>query len=174
MPVPLLALAISAFGIGTTEFVIMGLLPEVAADLKVSIPSAGLLVSGYALGVAVGAPILAVLTSSMPRKRALTLLLGLFIAGNALSAIAPGYYSLLAARVLTAFCHGAFFGIGAVVAASLVPANRQAQAIALMFTGLTLANVLGVPAGTALGQAVGWRATFWAVTGIGVVAAAAR
>jgi DHA1 family inner membrane transport protein len=172
-PLPLLALALAAFGIGTAEFVIMGLLPEVAADLKVSIPSAGLLVSGYALGVAVGAPILAVLTASMPRKRALVFLLGLFIAGNALSAIAPGYDTLLAARVLTAFCHGAFFGIGAVVAASLVPANRQAQAIALMFTGLTLANVLGVPAGTALGQAEGWRATFWAVTAIGVVAMAA-
>ena len=172
-PLPLLALALAAFGIGTTEFVIMGLLPEVAADLKVSIPSAGLLVSGYALGVAVGAPILAVLTASMPRKRALVFLLGLFIAGNAFSAIAPGYYTLLAARVLTAFCHGAFFGIGAVVAASLVPANRQAQAIALMFTGLTLANVLGVPAGTALGQVAGWRSTFWAVTGIGVVAMAA-
>lgn len=172
-PLPLLALALAAFGIGTTEFVIMGLLPEVAADLRVSIPSAGLLVSGYALGVAVGAPILAVLTASMPRKRALIFLLGLFIAGNACSAIAPGYYTLLAARVLTAFCHGAFFGIGAVVAASLVPANRQAQAIALMFTGLTLANVLGVPAGTALGQVAGWRSTFWAVTGIGVVAMAA-
>lgn len=172
LPPPLLALALAAFGIGTTEFIIMGLLPEVATDLRVSIPRAGLLVSGYALSVAIGAPILAVLTAAMPRKRALLLLLGLFIAGNVFSALAPGYGWLLAARVVTAFCHGAFFGIGAVVAASLVPANRQAQAIALMFTGLTLANVLGVPAGTALGQAVGWRAAFWAVSAIGVLASA--
>ena len=172
-PLPLLALALAAFGIGTAEFIIMGLLPEVAADLRVSIPSAGLLVTGYALGVAIGAPILAIVTSAMPRKLALMGLMGLFILGNVLSALAPGYDWLLAARVVAAFCHGAFFGIGAVVAASLVPANKQAQAIALMFTGLTLANVLGVPAGTALGQAAGWRAAFWAVSAIGVVAFAA-
>ena len=172
-PLPLLALALAAFGIGTAEFIIMGLLPEVAADLRVSIPSAGLLVTGYALGVAIGAPILAIVTSAMPRKLALMGLMGLFILGNVLSALAPGYDWLLAARVVAAFCHGAFFGIGAVVAASLVPANKQAQAIALMFTGLTLANVLGVPAGTALGQAAGWRAAFWAVSAIGVLAFAA-
>ena len=172
-PLPMLALALAAFGIGTAEFIIMGLLPEVAADLRVSIPSAGLLVTGYALGVAIGAPILAIVTSAMPRKLALMGLMGLFILGNVLSALAPGYDWLLAARVVAAFCHGAFFGIGAVVAASLVPANKQAQAIALMFTGLTLANVLGVPAGTALGQAAGWRAAFWAVSAIGVLAFAA-
>ncbi|WP_186192022.1 MFS transporter [Burkholderia gladioli] len=173
MPLPLFALAIAAFGIGTTEFVIMGLLPDVARDLAVSIPAAGLLVSGYALGVTIGAPILAVVTAKMPRRQALLGLIGVFIAGNLLCAIAPGYGLLMAARVVTAFCHGAFFGIGSVVASSLVTPNRRAQAIALMFTGLTLANVLGVPLGTALGQAFGWRSTFWAVTGIGVLAAGA-
>ncbi len=173
MPLPLFALAIAAFGIGTTEFVIMGLLPDVARDLAVSIPAAGLLVSGYALGVTIGAPILAVVTAKMPRRQALLGLIGVFIAGNLLCAIAPGYGLLMAARVVTAFCHGAFFGIGSVVASSLVAPNRRAQAIALMFTGLTLANVLGVPLGTALGQAFGWRSTFWAVTGIGVLAAGA-
>ena len=173
MPLPLLALAIAAFGIGTTEFVIMGLLPNVARDLGVSIPAAGMLVSGYALGVTIGAPILAIATANMPRKRALMSLIALFIVGNLLCALAPGYTLLMVARVITAFCHGAFFGIGSVVAAGLVPPNKRAQAIALMFTGLTLANVLGVPLGTALGQLAGWRATFWAVTVIGVLAAIA-
>jgi DHA1 family inner membrane transport protein len=173
MPLPLLALAIAAFGIGTTEFVIMGLLPNVARDLGVSIPAAGMLVSGYALGVTIGAPILAIVTAKMPRKKALMSLIGVFIVGNLLCAIAPGYWVLMAARIVTAFCHGAFFGIGSVVAADLVAPNRRAQAIALMFTGLTLANVLGVPLGTALGQAAGWRATFWVVTLIGLLAAGA-
>ena len=170
---PLLALSVAAFAIGTTEFVIMGLLPEVAADLKVSIPSAGMLVSGYALGVAVGAPVLAALTAKLERKRALLLLLGLFILGNLLCAVAPGYDVLMVARVIAAFCHGSFFGIGAVVAAHLVPANQRARAIAMMFAGLTLANVLGVPFGTFLGQWAGWRSTFWAVTGLGILAAIA-
>ena len=169
----LFALAVAAFAIGTTEFVIMGLLPEVAGDLHVSIPSAGLLVSGYALGVAAGAPLLAMLTARMERRHALLLLLGLFIAGNALCAVAPDYAVLMLARVLAAFCHGSFFGIGAVVAAHLVPPSRRAQAIALMFAGLTLANVLGVPFGTFLGQWAGWRSTFAAVTGLGVLAALA-
>jgi DHA1 family inner membrane transport protein len=168
---PLLALAVAAFAIGTTEFVIMGLLPEVASDLKESIPSAGMLVSGYALGVAVGAPLLAAFTAKMERKHALLLLMGLFILGNALCAIAPNYDVLMVARVVAAFCHGSFFGIGAVVAAHLVPANQRARAIALMFAGLTLANVLGVPFGTFLGQWAGWRSTFWAVTALGVIAA---
>ena len=169
----LFALAVAAFAIGTTEFVIMGLLPEVAGDLHVSIPSAGLLVSGYALGVAGGAPLLAMLTARMERRHALLLLLGLFIAGNALCAVAPNYAVLMLARVLAAFCHGSFFGIGAVVAAHLVPPSRRAQAIALMFAGLTLANVLGVPFGTFLGQWAGWRSTFAAVTALGVLAAIA-
>ncbi|BAU76342.1 MFS transporter [Metapseudomonas furukawaii] len=170
MPTALLVLALSAFAIGTTEFVIMGLLPEVAADLGVSIPGAGWLVTGYALGVAVGAPFMAMATAKLPRKGALLVLMGVFILGNLLCAIAANYGLLMLARVVTALCHGAFFGIGSVVAASLVPANRKASAVALMFTGLTLANVLGVPLGTALGQAAGWRSTFWAVTLIGVLA----
>jgi DHA1 family inner membrane transport protein len=173
MYLPLLALAIAAFGIGTTEFVIMGLLPEVALDLGVTAPAAGLLVSGYALGVALGAPILAAVTSRWPRRRALLGLTVFFIVGNALCALAPTYGLLMAARVVTAFCHAAFFGIGAVVAADLVPREKRAQAVALMFTGLTLANVLGVPFGTALGQWLGWRSTFWAVTVIGLLAAGA-
>lgn len=172
MPLTLLMLAISAFAIGTTEFVIMGILPEVAHDLAVSLPSAGLLVSGYALGVAVGAPILAVLTSKLPRKPALQMLMLIFVAGNVLCAVAPGYNVLMAARVLTSFAHGSFFGIGAVVAASLVAADKRASAIALMFTGLTLANVLGVPFGTFIGQEFGWRATFWIVAVLGVISLA--
>ncbi|KTT33439.1 MFS transporter [Pseudomonas rhizoryzae] len=170
MPASLIVLALSAFAIGTTEFVIMGLLPNVAADLGVSIPSAGWLVTGYALGVAIGAPFMALATAHWPRKRALLALMGIFIVGNLLCAVASGYDMLMLARVVTALCHGAFFGIGAVVAASLVPENRRASAVALMFTDLTLANVLGVPLGTALGQAAGWRSTFWAVAAIGVVA----
>ncbi|QFR31842.1 MFS transporter [Ancylobacter sp. TS-1] len=173
MQLPLLALAMASFGIGTTEFVIMGLLPEVAADLSVSIPAAGLLVTGYALGVVIGAPIVAIITNSLPRKATLIGLASMFVVGNFLCAIAPDYWFLMGARVVTAFCHGAFFGIGAVVAASLVPANQRASAIALMFAGLTLANVLGVPLGTALGQALGWRSTFWAVVVIGILAVSA-
>ena len=168
MPLALLVLALSAFAIGTTEFVIMGLLPDVSRSLAVSIPTAGWLISGYALGVAIGAPIMAVLTASLPRKRALLILMAIFIAGNLLCAIAFNYGFLMAARVVTALCHGAFFGIGSVVAASLVPANRKASAVALMFTGLTLANVLGVPLGTALGQMAGWRLPFWGVALLGV------
>ncbi|CAH2782320.1 MAG: Arabinose efflux permease [uncultured Paraburkholderia sp.] len=143
----------------------MGLLPDVARDLYVSIPAAGMLVSAHALGVTIGTPIVAIAVANMPRKKALMSLIGVFIVGNLLCAIAPNYAILMAARIVTAFCNGAFFGIGSVVAAGLVAPNRRAQAIALMFTGLTLANVLG--------QGVSWRATFWAVTGIGVLAAAA-
>jgi DHA1 family inner membrane transport protein len=169
----LLALAMASFGIGTTEFVIMGLLPDVAGDLAVSIPKAGLLVSGYALGVTFGAPIVAVATARMDRRRALLLLIGIFILGNLFCAVAPSYGLLMVARIATAFCHGAFFGLGAVVAAQVVPADKRVRAIAVMFAGLTLANVLGVPFGTALGEALGWRATFWAVVGIGIIAATA-
>jgi DHA1 family inner membrane transport protein len=170
MPLPLLILALSSFAIGTTEFVIMGLLPDVAGDLGVSIPSAGWLVTGYALAVAIGAPFMALATARLPRKAALVVLMGIFIVGNLLCAIASDYNVLMFARVVTALSHGAFFGIGSVVAAGLVAPNKRASAVALMFTGLTLANVLGVPLGTALGQAAGWRSTFWVVTLIGVVA----
>ena len=173
MPLPILALAIASFCIGTTEFVIMGLLPEVAADLAVSIPSAGLLVTGYALGVVFGAPVIAIATAHMRRKPVLVALASLFVVGNFLCAVAPTYWTLMAARVITAFGHGAFFGIGSVVAASLVPKNKQASAIALMFAGLTLANILGVPGGTALGEAFGWRATFLAVVLLGLLSVAA-
>ena len=170
---PLLALAVAAFGIGTTEFVIMGLLPDVAQSLAVSIPQAGLLVTGYALAVCIGSPIVAVATARLPRRATLLGLMGVFILGNALCALAPGYWTLMGARIVTALAHGAFFGIGSVVATQIVPANQRAQAIALMFTGLTLANVTGVPLGTLLGQWAGWRATFWAVTVIGFLAVAA-
>jgi len=173
MPLPLLALAASAFAIGTTEFVIMGLLPDVAASLGVSIPSAGFLVTGYALGVVVGAPILTLLTNRWQRKHVLLALMGIFILGNLLCAVAPDYGLLMAARVVTSFAHGSFFGVGSVVAAGLVAKDKQASAIAMMFTGLTLANILGVPFGTLVGQALGWRATFWVVTGLGVIAAVA-
>jgi DHA1 family inner membrane transport protein len=169
---PLAALAVGAFGIGTTEFVIMGLLPDVARDLDVTIPSAGLIVTGYAAGVVVGAPLLAILTARLPRKGALVGLMALFAFGNLLCALAPSYGSLMAARVLTAFAHAAFFGIGAVVAADLAPPNQRGQAMSLMFAGLTIANVLGVPGGTALGQALGWRASFGGVALIGALALA--
>jgi DHA1 family inner membrane transport protein len=170
---PLMALAVAAFGIGTSEFIIMGLLPNLAADFRITIPKAGALVTGYALSVTIGAPLVALATAHLERKRALLLLMGVFTLGNLSCAVAPTYELLFAARVLTALCHGAFFGIGSVVAANLVPRNQRSQAIALMFSGLTLANVLGVPAGTALGQALGWRAAFWAIVPIGFAAATA-
>ncbi|WP_030755136.1 MFS transporter [Streptomyces griseus] len=173
MPVALLALAISAFGIGTTEFVMMGLLPDVAADLGTTVPTAGHLVSAYALGVVVGAPLLTALGSRVPRKRMLLLLMALFTVGNLASALAPGYGWLIAGRVLAGLPHGAFFGVGAVVAARLVRPDRQARAVATMFLGLTVANILGVPAATLLGQRLGWRATFLVVAVIGLVALAA-
>ncbi|SHG23112.1 MFS transporter [Streptoalloteichus hindustanus] len=168
MPLALLALAIGAFGIGTTEFVIMGLLPEVATDLSVSIPTAGLLISGYALGVAIGAPPLIAAATRMRRKHVLMGLMVLFIIGNAVSALAPNYAILLVGRIVAALCHGAFFGVGSVVAATLVAPHRRAGAVALMFSGLTVATIIGVPAGTWLGQQYGWRSAFWAVTALGV------
>jgi MFS transporter, DHA1 family, inner membrane transport protein len=169
MPLALLALAIGAFGIGTTEFVIMGLLPAVADDFGVSIPTAGLLVTGYALGVTAGAPLMTALGTKVPRKRMLMLLMGLFVAGNLLSALAPAYGVMLAGRIVASLAHGAFFGIGAVVAADLVAPDKKARAIALMFTGLTVANVVGVPLGTLVGHAAGWRVTFALVAALGVV-----
>ncbi len=170
MSLPLMVLSLSAFAIGTTEFVIMGLLPDVARDLGVTIPMAGWLVTGYALSVAVGAPVMAMATARLERRHALRLLMVIFVLGNVLCALAASYGLLMLARVVTALCHGAFFGIGSVVATSVVPPERRASAIAIMFTGLTLANILGVPFGTALGQEFGWRMTFWAVSLIGVLA----
>jgi len=170
MPLALYALTAGAFGIGVTEFVIMGLLIEVGADFGVSISAAGLLITGYALGVVVGAPIVTIATGRWPRKTVLLVLMAIFTLGNAACALAPDYWSLMAARVLTAFAHGTFFGVGSVVATTLVAPNKKASAIAVMFTGLTVANILGVPFGTWLGQGYGWRSTFWAVTLIGLAA----
>jgi DHA1 family inner membrane transport protein len=172
MPLALYALTAGAFGIGVTEFVIMGLLLDVSADFGVSIAAAGLLISGYALGVVVGAPVLTVLTTRWPRKNVLIALMAIFTLGNLACALAPTYGLLMAARVLTALAHGTFFGVGSVVATSLVAEDRKASAIAVMFTGLTVANILGVPLGTWIGQQFGWRATFWAVTLAGIVALA--
>ena len=170
MPLALLALTISAFAIGTTEFVIVGLLPTIAADLGVNLPSAGLLVSLYALGVAVGAPVLTALTGKLPRKTLLVSLMVLFTAGNLLAWKAPSYESLVIARILTGLAHGVFFSIGSTIATSLVPKEKAASAIAIMFTGLTVALVTGVPLGTFIGQHFGWRETFLAVSALGVIA----
>ncbi|MFJ7491618.1 MFS transporter [Streptomyces sp. NPDC097727] len=173
MPLALLALAVSAFGIGTTEFVMMGLLPNVADDLGTSVPTAGHLVSAYAIGVVVGAPLLTAVGSRIPRKRMLLMLMALFTVGNLASAFAPGFGWLLAGRFLAGLPHGAFFGVGAVVAAQLVSEGRRARAVATMFLGLTVANIVGVPAATLLGQHLGWRATFLVVSAIGLCAMAA-
>jgi DHA1 family inner membrane transport protein len=169
---PLLALAVGAFGIGTTEFSPMGLLPAIAGGLHVSIPSAGMLISAYAIGVMVGAPLMTLALARWPRRSALILLMGIFTLGNLLSAIAPNYTTLLLARLVTSLNHGAFFGLGSVVAANLVPRERQASAIATMFMGLTIANVGGVPVATWLGDAIGWRMSFAATSGLGVLAMA--
>ncbi|WP_097971933.1 MFS transporter [Streptomyces sp. gb14] len=173
MPLALLALAVSAFGIGTTEFVMMGLLPNVADDLGTSVPTAGYLVSAYAIGVVLGAPLLTGLGSRIPRKKMLLLLMALFTIGNLASALAPDFGWLVAGRLLAGLPHGAFFGVGAVVAARLVSEGRQARAVATMFLGLTVANIVGVPAATLLGQHLGWRATFLVVAAIGLAAMAA-
>lgn len=169
MPVGLIALALGGFGIGLTEFGIVGLLPEVAGDFGVSESVAGYLVSGYALSVAIGALALTAAISRFDRKKVLVGLMVLFIVGNLISAIAPTYGLLMVGRVVAALCHGAFFSVGAVVASDMVAENKKGSAIALMFGGLTAANVLGVPLGTFLGQQMGWRSTFWAITVIGVV-----
>ncbi|MET8027081.1 MFS transporter [Streptomyces avermitilis] len=169
MPLALLALAIGAFGIGTTEFVIMGVLPQVAHDFSVTIPTAGWLVSGYALGVVVGAPLLTALGTKVSRKKMLMFLMALFVVGNALSAFAPSFGVMLIGRVVASLAHGAFFGIGSVVAADLVAPEKKASAISLMFMGLTIANIVGVPLGTYIGQAAGWRVTFTIVAALGIV-----
>lgn len=170
MPIALFALTLGAFAIGTTEFVIVGLLPTVAADLAIGLPSAGLLVSLYALGVAVGAPVLTALTGRLPRKALLLALMALFTAGNLLAWQAPGYGTLVAARVLTGLAHGVFFSIGSTIATGLVPREKAASAIATLFAGLTVALVTGVPLGTFIGQHFGWRETFLAVAGLGMLA----
>ncbi|AUC94138.1 MULTISPECIES: MFS transporter [Bradyrhizobium] len=170
MPLAVLALTAGAFGIGTTEFLIMGLLLQVAADMHVSVSAAGLLISGYALGVFVGAPILTLGTRKMPRKAVLLALMAIFTLGNAACALAPNYELLMAARILTSLAHGTFFGVGSVVATSLVPEDKKASAIATMFIGLTVATLLGVPFGAWFGLMLGWRAAFWAVAAIGVIA----
>ncbi|MER5617151.1 MFS transporter [Streptomyces sp. NPDC002215] len=169
MPLALLALAIGAFGIGTTEFVIMGVLPQVAGDFGVTIPAAGWLVSGYALGVVFGAPLLTVLGTKVSRKKMLMFLMTLFVIGNALSAFAPSFGVMLIGRIVASLAHGAFFGIGSVVAAGLVAPEKKASAISLMFMGLTVANIVGVPGGTYIGQAAGWRVTFVVVAALGVI-----
>jgi len=173
LPAALWALTISAFGIGTTEFVIVGLLPIVANDLGTSIASAGLLVSLYAIGVALGAPVLTALSSKIARKKLLIGIMLLFIAGNGLASLAPSFELLVLARVLTGLAHGVYFSIGSTIAASLVPQDKRATAIAIMFAGLTLAIVSGVPLGTYVGQNFGWRATFIGVAILGVIGATA-
>ncbi|MEU2420992.1 MFS transporter [Streptomyces sp. NPDC007851] len=173
MPLALLALAVVTFGIGTTEFATMGLLPQIADGLGVSVPHAGNLVSAYALGVVVGAPVLTGIGARVPHKRLLLLLTGLFVVGNTASALAPNFGLLFAARFLAGLPHGALFGVGAVVASSLVAPDRAARAVSQVFLGLTIANIVGVPAGTALGQHLGWRYAYCAVAVIGLVALAA-
>lgn len=170
MPIAIYALTVGAFGIGVTEFVIMGLLLQVSNDLGVGLPAAGLLMTGYALGVFVGAPVLTIATRRLPRKTTLLALMAIFTLGNLICALAPNYPVLMTARVITALAHGTFFGVGSMMAASLVAPDRKASAIAVMFTGLTLATLMGVPFGAWLGVAFGWRSTFWAVSAIGVLA----
>jgi MFS transporter, DHA1 family, inner membrane transport protein len=165
---PILALAAGAFGIGVTEFAPMGMLPLIAHDLRISIPTAGILISAYALGVMIGAPLVTMTTSRVPRRTLLIGLTAIFTLGNLLAAISGSYGMLLVARVITSLNHGAFFGIGSVVAASLVPPQRQAAAVSAMFMGLTIANVVGVPLAAWAGEALGWRAAFWGISGIGV------
>lgn len=170
---PLIALSIGAFGIGVTEFAPMGMLPGIAADLGVSIPSAGLLVSAYAMGVLIGAPLVTLATARVPRRYLLIGLMAIFTLGNLLSALATSYNTLLLARVVTSLNHGAFFGIGSIVAASVVPPDKRAGAVAAMFMGLTLATIGGVPLATWFGEMFGWRTAFWGIAGLGAVAMAA-
>jgi predicted MFS family arabinose efflux permease len=170
MPLALFALTLAAFAIGTTEFVIVGLIPTIASDLGISLPSAGLLVSLYALGVAIGAPILSAITGRVPRKALLVGLMALFTAGNLVAWLAPGYGTLVAARLLTGLAHGVFFSVGSIVATNLVPREKAARAIATMFSGMTVAFVTGIPLGTFIGQHFGWRMTFLAVAVFGLVA----
>ncbi|WP_030665128.1 MFS transporter [Streptomyces cellulosae] len=172
MPSGLIALALGGFGIGLTEFLIAGLLPQVASSFAVSEATAGWLISGYALSVAIGAIALTAATARLPRKQVLVGLVVLFVIGNLMSAVAPSYPVMLSGRIVAALCHGSFFGIGSLVARSLVAPEKKSRAVAVMFAGLTVANVLGVPFGALVGERWGWRAAFWAVTAIGVLALA--
>ena len=169
MPLPILALFLATFSIGTTEFVIAGLLPDVAGDLGISIPKAGSLISVYAAGVAIGGPIVAILTNRFERKATLLGLMAMFILGNAMCALAPSYSWLMAARIFISFSHGACFGLAVVAAAALVPESKRAQAISLIIAGVAVANIVGVPVGTAIGNSFGWRMTFWAIAVLGLV-----
>lgn len=173
MPLPLIALFLAAFAFGTTEFVIAGVLPDVASGLAVSVPTAGYLVSGYALGIAVGGPLLTLLTPRVARKTLLLWLILAFTLGQVACALAPGFFSMLALRVAVAVAHGTYFGVAMVVATSLVSEQRRGMAVALVLAGLTVSGIVGVPAGTAIGNTWGWRATFWTMTALGVLAAAA-
>jgi MFS transporter, DHA1 family, inner membrane transport protein len=170
MSFPLFALFLATFGIATTEFAVVGLLPEIATDLDVGIPKAGLLVSGYALGVAVGGPILVALTASLSRKVVLLLLMGVFVFGHVFSAVAPSYGVLMTSRIVASVCHASFLGIAAVVAAATVPPDRSARAVSMVWLGFSAASLLGVPAATAIGHAMGWRSAFWAIAAIGALA----
>lgn len=173
MTIALLALALAAFSIGTTEFVVAGLLPEVSAELGVTVPVAGLLMSGYALGVAVGGPIVSMLTSRFPRKPTILALMAVFVVGHVFCALAPTYGLLMLARLVVSFSHGSFFGLAAIVAVSLVPPERTSWALSLVFAGLSVANIVGVPLGTLIGHAFGWRMSFWAIGGLGIATALA-
>ena len=166
---PLLALAIGAFAIGTTEFSPMGFLPQIAENLNISIPTAGMLITAYALGVMIGAPIMTLWFGHFPRRKALIILMGIFTLGNLFAAIAPNYWGLMGARIFTSLNHGAFFGIGSIVATSVVPKDKQASAVAMMFMGLTIANIGGVPLATWVGQNIGWRMSFALIAILGVI-----
>lgn len=167
---PLMALAIGAFGIGVTEFSPMGMLPVIANDLGVSIPTAGMLISAYAFGVLIGAPVMTLLFANMPRRRLLVLSMGIFTIGNLISALADSYSALMIGRIITSFNHGVFFGVGAVVATQLVPPNQRAGAVAAMFSGLTIATIGGVPLASFVGTTFGWRNAFFGIAAIGLVA----
>jgi DHA1 family inner membrane transport protein len=169
LPVSLIWLTIGAFAIGMTEFIVMGLLPNVAHDLHVSIPKAGQIITSYALGVAIGAPLLTIATHSLPKKKMLILFMGIFILGNAFSMIAPTYDVLIIARVITALAHGTFLGVGSLIAMKLVSPARKGSAVSLVLAGLTIANIVGVPFGTFIGQLFGWRTSFGVITFLGIV-----
>jgi MFS transporter, DHA1 family, inner membrane transport protein len=169
----LISLCVAAFSIGTTEFIIAGLLPDIAGDLKVSVPAAGLLITAYAAGVAVGGPVISLVTARFSRKPTIVLLMAIFIGGNVLCALAPSYGVLVVARVVISFSHGSFFGLAAIIAVSLVPATRRSFALSLVFSGISVANIIGVPLGTLIGHSLGWRASFWIISVVALLATAA-